>query len=95
MGGREHGEGTLPAFARLPRGCRPLLRGASEWRRPLRNLLLLLILIAGGFVLTAMYVAPKQPELRGWYETNACPHLDRISPKICEPIRSARGSDAI
>jgi hypothetical protein len=60
-----------------------------------RNLLLLLILIAGGFVLTAMYVAPKQPELRGWYETNACPHLDQISPKICEPIRAARGTGAI
>ncbi len=46
-------------------------------------------------MLTAMYVAPNQPELRGWYQTNACPHLDRISPKICEPIRAARGTSAI
>ena len=74
---------------------RPPLRGPSDWRRPLRNLLLLLIVLAGGFVLTAMYVAPNQPELRGWYQTNACPHLDRISPKICEPIRAARGTSAI
>jgi hypothetical protein len=61
----------------------------------LRSLLILLVLVAGGFVLTAMFVAPKQPELRGWYETNACPHLDKISPQICEPIRAARGSESI
>lgn len=61
----------------------------------MRNLILLLILLGAGFVLTAMYVAPGQPELRGWYETNACPHLDRISPEICAPIRAARGGDRI
>lgn len=57
----------------------------------MRSLLILLVLLAGGFVLTAMYVAPNQPELRRWYEANACPHLDKISPQICEPLRAAKG----
>lgn len=61
----------------------------------MRNLLLLLILLGGGFVLTAMYVAPGQPALRGWYAANACPQLDRISPQICAPIRAARGGERI
>ncbi|WP_232628595.1 DUF3426 domain-containing protein [Methylobacterium sp. Leaf118] len=57
----------------------------------MRSLLILVVLLAGGFVLTAMYVAPNQPELRSWYETNACPHLDKISPQICGPLRAAKG----
>lgn len=55
----------------------------------MRNLLLLIILVGGGFVLTAMYVAPTQPALREWYQVNACPTLDKISPQICDPIRKA------
>ncbi|MGU3539272.1 hypothetical protein [Methylobacterium sp. A54F] len=58
----------------------------------MRNLLLLLILVAAGFVLVAMYVAPTQPALRAWYRDNACVHLDKLSPQICEPIRKAGGS---
>ena len=59
----------------------------------MRNLLLLIVLVAVGFVLTAMYVAPGQPGLRDWYGVNACPHLDKLSPQICEPIRQARGAE--
>ncbi|WP_375456224.1 hypothetical protein [uncultured Methylobacterium sp.] len=59
----------------------------------MRNLLLLLILLAGGFVLVAMYVAPNQPGLRTWYRDNACVHLDKVSPQICAPIRQADGPD--
>ncbi|MER2265925.1 hypothetical protein [Methylobacterium oxalidis] len=57
----------------------------------MRNLLLLLILVAAGFVLVAMYVAPTQPQLRAWYRDNACVHLDKLSPQICAPIRQADG----
>jgi hypothetical protein len=39
-----------------------------------------------------MYVAPTQPALRAWYRDNACVHLDKLSPQICEPIRKAGGS---
>lgn len=59
----------------------------------MRNILLLAILLAGGFVLVAMYVAPGQPGLRTWYRDNACVHLDKVSPQICAPIRQADGGD--
>ncbi|GJE28321.1 hypothetical protein [Methylobacterium organophilum] len=59
----------------------------------MRSLIVLIVILAAGFVLTAMFIAPNQPELRSWYQTNACPHLDKISPKICEPIRKG-GSPA-
>lgn len=55
----------------------------------MRGLLTLIIVCAAGFVLVGMYVAPSQPELRGWYLRNACEHLDKISPKICAPARQA------
>ncbi|NEU11547.1 hypothetical protein G3T14_05320 [Methylobacterium sp. BTF04] len=55
----------------------------------MRNLLTLLIVGAVGFVLVGMYVAPSQPELRGWYLRNACEHLDKVSPQICAPMRQA------
>lgn len=55
----------------------------------MRNLLLLLILFGGGFVLVAMYVAPTQPALRAWYLEHACKTLDNVSPQICDPIRKA------
>ena len=61
----------------------------------MRNLLVLLIVLAGGFVLVGMYVAPGQPALRAWYRDNACVHLDRISPQICAPIRQAGGAERI
>ncbi|WP_375465970.1 hypothetical protein [uncultured Methylobacterium sp.] len=59
----------------------------------MRNLLVLLILLAGGFVLVAMYVAPGQPALRAWYRDNACATLDRISPQICAPLRRSDGTE--
>ncbi|GJE59372.1 hypothetical protein [Methylobacterium trifolii] len=58
----------------------------------MRNLLLLLITLAAGFVLVGMYVAPGQPALRAWYRDNACVHLDKISPQICAPVRQADGT---
>ncbi len=61
----------------------------------MRNLLLLLILLGGGFVLVAMYVAPTQPELRAWYLENACTTLDKVSTQICDPIRKAGSTDKV
>ncbi|MFK5598752.1 hypothetical protein ACFZ8E_17395 [Methylobacterium sp. HMF5984] len=61
----------------------------------MRNLLLALIVLAAGFVLVAMYIAPTQPGLRTWYRDNACVHLDKVSPQICAPIRQAEGSDKV
>lgn len=57
----------------------------------MRNLLALIIVAAAGFVLVGMYVAPTQPALREWYQTSACPTLDKLSPQICDPIRKAQG----
>lgn len=56
----------------------------------MRNLLALLVFLAAGFVLVGIYVAPTQPGLRDWYQSNACPTLDKLSPQICEPIRKAQ-----
>lgn len=53
----------------------------------MRNLLTLIILGFVGFVLVAMLVAPTQPDLRAWYLKNACEHLDKVSGKICDPLR--------
>lgn len=61
----------------------------------MRNILTLAILAAVGFVLVALYVAPTQPELRSWYLANACEHLDKLSPKICLPLRDADGARGI
>lgn len=50
--------------------------------------------LLGIFILVAMTVAPTRPELRDWYLTHACGHLDRISPDICAAIRrAAEGKD--
>lgn len=56
----------------------------------MRNLIALVIILAAGFVLVGMYVAPGQPGLRDWYAANACTTLDKISTQICDPIRKAR-----
>lgn len=56
----------------------------------MRNLIALIIVAAAGFVLVGMYVAPTQPALREWYQTTACPTLDKLSPLICDPIRKAQ-----
>ena len=37
--------------------------------------LVVLVVAAIAYVL----VAPRVPALRGWYETNACPYLDRVN----------------
>lgn len=58
----------------------------------MRNLLVLVIVLLGGFVLVGMYVAPNQPPLRDWYLANACPTLDKVSTQICDPIRKAEGT---
>ena len=51
------------------------------------RLLLLLLVLFGGFILLAMFVAPYQPELRRWYLENACPHLDKLSTDICAAVK--------
>jgi hypothetical protein len=61
----------------------------------MRNILTLFVLGIVGLVLVALYVAPTQPELRGWYLANACEHLDKVSPKICQPMRDADGARGI
>lgn len=56
------------------------------------RLVLLLIALIGGFVLVGMLVAPYQPEMRGWYLQNACPHLDKLSTDICAAARREAGA---
>ena len=55
------------------------------------RLLFLLFALLGGFILSAMLVAPYQPELRGWYLENACPQLDKLSLDICAAARREAG----
>ncbi|KQO57010.1 MULTISPECIES: hypothetical protein [unclassified Methylobacterium] len=57
----------------------------------MRNLLTLVVLGFVGFVLVAMFVAPTQPDLKAWYLKNACEHLDKVSAKICDPMRQNGG----
>jgi hypothetical protein len=61
----------------------------------MRSLLTLVIVGAIAFILVGMYVAPSQPDMRAWYLRNACEHLDKMSPKICEPLRTADGARGI
>ena len=51
------------------------------------RLILLLLALFGGFVLIAILVAPRQPELRSWYLQNACPYLDQLSTDVCAAMR--------
>jgi hypothetical protein len=55
------------------------------------RLILLLLALLGGFVLIAIVVAPRQPELRSWYLQNACPYLDQLSTDICTAVRREAG----
>ena len=55
------------------------------------RLVLLVLVLFGGFILIAMFVAPYQPELRAWYLENACPHLDRLSTDICAASKREAG----
>lgn len=43
-------------------------------------------LLAAVLVIGIAYIliAPRVPALRGWYATNACPYLDRVSQGLCE-----------
>jgi hypothetical protein len=58
------------------------------------RLLILLVALAGAFVLVAMFVAPHEPTLRTWYLQNACPHMDRLSTDICAAARREAGAKA-
>jgi hypothetical protein len=58
------------------------------------RLLILLVALAGAFVLVAMFVAPHEPTLRTWYLQNACPHMDRLSTDICAAARREAGTKA-
>lgn len=51
------------------------------------RLLIIILAILGGFIVTAMTIAPSQPVLREWYLAHACDHLDKISTDICAAIR--------
>jgi len=51
------------------------------------RLLLILLALAGAFILVAMFVAPHEPTLRSWYLQNACPYLDKASEDICAAMR--------
>jgi hypothetical protein len=55
------------------------------------RLLILLLVLFGGFILLAMFGAPYQPELRAWYLQNACPHLDKLSTDVCAAMRREAG----
>ena len=58
------------------------------------RLLISIIALLGIFVLVAMFVAPHEPTLRGWYLNNACPLLDKMSEDICAGARRAAGGKA-
>ena len=58
------------------------------------RLLIVLLAIAGAFILVAMTVAPSYAPLRDWYIANACPLLDNVSRDICAPVRRATGRAA-
>jgi hypothetical protein len=58
------------------------------------RLLILLIALVGGFVLVAMFVAPREPTLRTWYLENACQYLDKLSDDICAAARREAGRKA-
>jgi hypothetical protein len=53
--------------------------------------LILLLALAGAFVLVGMLIAPSQPGLRDWYLAHACPQLDKLSTDICAGMRRAAG----
>ena len=59
------------------------------------RLIVLLLAIAGGFILVGMTIAPSQPGVRDWYIANACPYLDMISSDICAPVRRAAGPKSL
>ena len=52
------------------------------------RLLAALLAIGIAYVL----IAPRVPALRGWYASNACPYLDRVSQGLCE--RTLRAGEA-
>jgi hypothetical protein len=55
------------------------------------RLILVLVVLFGGFILVAMLIAPTQPYLRSWYLENACPFLDKLSIDICAAAKREAG----
>ena len=51
------------------------------------RLVIALLVIGAAYVL----MASRVPALRGWYETNACPYLDRISDGLCRRTLRSNG----
>ena len=51
------------------------------------RLAIIIVALIGGFVLTAMVIAPSYPVVADWYRVNACPQLDKISTDVCAAIR--------
>ena len=54
------------------------------------RLVISIIALLGIFVLVAMFVAPHEPTLRGWYLNNACPLLDTRHFKYLTEGRTSR-----
>jgi len=55
------------------------------------RLILVLVVLFGGFILVAMLIAPTQPSLRSWYLENACPFLDKLNTDICAAAKREAG----
>jgi hypothetical protein len=58
------------------------------------KLLVLLLALAGAFIVVAMLIAPTQPALRAWYLENACPLIDKSSTDVCAAMRREAGGKA-
>ncbi len=59
----------------------------------MRSLLILLVVLIGGFYLVGLFVAPSQPNVREFYTVSACPQLDKVSTELCGPIRRAQPAE--
>ncbi len=53
------------------------------------RLVVILLAVAGAFIIVGMTIAPSQPTVRDWYISNACPILDNLSTDICAALRRA------
>ena len=51
------------------------------------RLVIAFVVIGVAYVL----MVPRVPALRGWYEANACPYLDRISDGLCRRTLRSNG----
>lgn len=64
----------------------PIVAGPRDQDEVMR-LAIIIVALIGGFIITAMLIAPSYPALADWYRVNACPQLDKVSTDICAAIR--------